>query len=54
MTCAVKRIVRSPSQVLPHTIWLVLFVTERKRFGDGVNKLGSIGSRVIVGRMVAV
>lgn len=54
MTWAVKRIVRSPWQVLPHTIRLVLFVTLRNRFGDGVNRLGSIGSRVIVGRVVAV
>ena len=32
----------------------MLFVTERKIFGDGVNKLGSIGSSVIVARIVGV
>jgi hypothetical protein len=40
--------------VLPHTIKVVLLFTLRKRFGEGVNKRGSIGSRVIVERMVAV
>ena len=49
-----NRILRSPSHVLPQTIRLVLLVTVRKRFGDGVNKLGSTGSSVIVGRNVAV
>lgn len=44
----------SPWQVLPHTTWVVLFVTVRNRFGDGVNRLGSMGSSVIVGRNVAV
>lgn len=33
---------------------MVLFVTDRKRFGDGVNKLGSIGAIVMVGRNVTV
>jgi hypothetical protein len=45
---------RAPSQVLPQTIKPVLLWTDRKILGDGVNKLGSIGSRVIVGRIVAV
>ena len=49
-----NRIVRSPSHVLPQTIKLVLLVTVRKRLGEGVNKLGSIGSSVMVGRKVAV
>jgi len=45
---------RAPSHVLPHTIWLVFLWTERNRFGEGVNRLGSIGSSVIVGRVVEV
>jgi len=32
----------------------VLLFTERKILGEGVNKLGSIGSNVIVARVVAV
>ena len=53
-TVDVNRIERSPSQVLPHTIKFVLLCTVRNRFGEGVNKLGSIGSRVMVGRKVGV
>src|SRR5262245_9147918 len=45
---------RAPSQVLPHTNWLVFFCTETKMLGDGVKRLGSIGSNVMVGRLVAV
>ena len=33
---------------------VVLFKTERNRLGEGVNRLGSIGSRVIVERKVGV
>lgn len=40
--------------VLPQTIWLVFLITERNRFGEGVNRLGSIASSVMVGRNVAV
>src|SRR5215213_10964125 len=45
---------RAPSQVLPHTICSVERWTARNRFGDGVNKFGSIGSSVMVGRKVGV
>ena len=45
---------RAPSHVLPHTIWLVLLCTVINTLGEGVNRLGSTGSSVIVGRMVAV
>ena len=43
---------RAPSHVLPQTIWSVDLETVRNRLGEGVNKLGSIGSSVIVGRVV--
>jgi hypothetical protein len=45
---------RAPSQVLPHTSWVVDFCTDRNILGEGVNKLGSIGSSVMVGNVVAV
>ena len=45
---------RAPSQVLPQTMSVVLFKTERNRLGEGVNRLGSMGSRVIVERVVGV
>src|SRR5215207_10645618 len=45
---------RVSSQVLPHTSWLVERWTARNKLGEGVNRLGSIGSRVMVGRMVGV
>jgi hypothetical protein len=40
--------------VLPHTIWSVDLWTVKNRLGEGVNKLGSIGSSVMVARMVGV
>jgi len=45
---------RAPSQVLPQTMSVVLFRTERNKLGEGVNRLGSIGSSVMVGRLVGV
>ncbi len=45
---------RAPSQVLPQTICVVLFKTERNKLGEGVNRLGSMGSSVIVERLVGV
>lgn len=45
---------RAPSHVLPHTICSVDLWTDKKMLGEGVNKLGSTGSSVIVGRMVDV
>jgi hypothetical protein len=45
---------RAPSQVLPHTIRSVDRWTDKNKLGEGVNKLASIGSSVMVGRMVAV
>ena len=45
---------RAPSQVLPQTISVVLFRTERNRLGEGVNRLGSMGSSVMVARKVGV
>src|SRR3990172_3823215 len=54
MTWVVNRMDRAPSQVLPQTIWSVERCTVRNRLGEGVKRLGSIGSSVIVGRMVGV
>ena len=45
---------RAPSHVLPHTICSVDLWTDKNKLGEGVNKLGSIGSSVIVGRIVGV
>ncbi len=45
---------RAPSQVLPHTITSVERWTDKNKFGEGVYKLGLIGSSVIVERMVGV
>src|SRR5215210_5189705 len=54
ITCAVNLMERAPSQVLPQTICVVLFKTERNKFGEGVNRFGSTGSSVIVTRLVGV
>ena len=53
-TFAVNLIDRAPSQVLPQTIWSVDLWTVKNRLGEGVNKLGSIGSSVMVALMVGV
>jgi hypothetical protein len=45
---------RAPSQLLPQTIWSVERWTVRNKLGEGVNKLGSTGSSVMVGRNVGV
>src|SRR6186997_1639325 len=49
-----NRIERSPAQVPPQTSWLVFLCTFKKRLGDGVKRVGSSGSSVIVGRKVGV
>src|SRR5688572_11759465 len=45
---------RAPSQVLPQTMSVVLFWTDRNKLGEGVKRLGSMGSSVMVARKVGV
>ncbi len=45
---------RAPSQVLPQTMRVVLFCTDRNKLGEGVKRLGSMGSSVMVARKVGV
>src|SRR5688500_13743834 len=54
MTFEVNLIDRAPSQVLPQTSGSVDLWTVKNKLGEGVNKLGSIGSSVMVGRVVGV
>ena len=53
-TCTVNLMDRAPSHVLPQTNWLVLLCTDMNKFGEGVKRLGSTGSSVMVGRLVGV
>jgi hypothetical protein len=54
MTWAANRIERAPSQAPPQTRREVERCTDRNKLGEGVNRLGLIGSRVIVDRTVGV
>jgi len=53
-TCTTNLMEREPSHEYPQTSWLVDFESNIKGFGPGVNKFGSTGSIVMVGRVVTV